>query len=183
MSCASFLVHGGASWSGNGNRTSRPFVFFHVLLISFLMTLHSRVVFVLAALLSTLTHRCPSRLHPAFVPIDGDPPPPPSARTSASSVASFATACSADSPTGSDLLDDQISNSPLHVAAAKGDLTSLRTLLDEYDVDHLDSAGRTPLMYAVLGNKAKACRALLRAKASLNTRDDHGNTALIWAGA
>ena len=77
--------------------------------------------------------------------------------------------------------DDDGLKSPLHLAAGRGDVSGIRQLVQDYGVENLDSSGRTPLMYAVIGNKAKACKALVKANANINARDDIGNTSLIWA--
>lgn len=81
-----------------------------------------------------------------------------SGRTSTSSLASFGTRHSADSATASDeLFDEAQATSALHLAAGKGNLSSLKNLVDEFGVEHVDAAGRTPLMYAVIGNKVLVC--------------------------
>lgn len=73
------------------------------------------------------------------------------------------------------------SSSPLHIAAARGEVGAIRALLSELGVDELDGSGRTPLMYAVIGNRFKACKVLVKCKADVNARDDNGNTPLMWA--
>ena len=77
--------------------------------------------------------------------------------------------------------DDEETKSPLHVAAGKGDLSLVRQLVPEFGVDNVDSAGRTPLMYSVIGNRTKACKTMQKLGANINAKDDQGNTPLIWA--
>eukprot|EP00730_Choanoeca_flexa_P003815 TRINITY_DN11513_c0_g1_i1.p1 TRINITY_DN11513_c0_g1~~TRINITY_DN11513_c0_g1_i1.p1 ORF type:complete len:1296 (+),score=285.48 TRINITY_DN11513_c0_g1_i1:64-3951(+) len=79
--------------------------------------------------------------------------------------------------------DGDFAGAPLlHAAAARGDVASVKGLLaSEGFVDELDLQGRSPLMYAVLTNKARVLKALLQAGADMNLQDDAGNTALLWA--
>ena len=51
----------------------------------------------------------------------------------------------------------------------------------DYGVEHRDMGGRTPLMYAVLGNQPKMCEILLQMGANVNARDAAGLTPLLWA--
>eukprot|EP00050_Salpingoeca_kvevrii_P005168 m.272751 g.272751 ORF g.272751 m.272751 type:complete len:1251 (+) comp11088_c0_seq1:32-3784(+) len=105
-----------------------------------------------------------------------------SVRTSSSSVASFSTAHSADTQSDEDFFeDDGFGTSEIHLAAAKGLMTQLKQMCEDYGLEHPDGAGRTPLMYAVIGNKSKPLRFLLRAGADINACDDNGSTALLWA--
>jgi len=76
--------------------------------------------------------------------------------------------------------DAESGKSPLHVAAGKGDVGTMRRLIGDYGIENIDSQGRTPLMYAVIGNKGKACKLLVKLGADINGRDDLGNTPLIW---
>ena len=48
-------------------------------------------------------------------------------------------------------------------------------------MDYRDLGGRTPLMYAVLGNQPKICEVLLGLGAAVNARDTSGLTPLLWA--
>jgi ankyrin repeat protein len=108
-----------------------------------------------------------------------------SARSSVSSVATFATAFSASSDGDTDDFFEQdeaaTTASQLHVAAAQGDLVSLRALASELPVDLPDALGRTPLMYAIIANRGRACKFLLKRGAAVNVADAHGHTALLWA--
>ncbi len=53
--------------------------------------------------------------------------------------------------------------------------------MTEFGVDYTDHGGRTPLMYAVLGNQPKMCEALLTLGAAVNAKDSSGLTPLLWA--
>ena len=48
-------------------------------------------------------------------------------------------------------------------------------------VDYRDHGGRTPLMYAVLGNQPRMCDTLLGLGAKVNTQDSAGLSPLLWA--
>lgn len=45
-----------------------------------------------------------------------------------------------------------------------------------FGVDYRDHGGRTPLMYAVLGNQPKMCEVLLGMGAAVNTKDSSNLT-------
>lgn len=67
----------------------------------------------------------------------------------------------------------------LHTAASKGNLKAIERLVkNEANLDETDSAGKTPLMYAVMLNQKESVAALLKAGADVNTQADNGNTAL-----
>ena len=67
---------------------------------------------------------------------------------------------------------------PLHAAAAKGDLATVRTLLVQgIDINARDSWGRTALMMAVLGRHQNLVVALMDAGAETSLRDHAGLTA------
>ena len=74
--------------------------------------------------------------------------------------------------------------SPLHFAAAAHDLLVVELLINEgADVHAVNSAGETPLIYAVgpiggLDRNASALRALLNAGADVNAAREFGQTAL-----
>lgn len=108
-----------------------------------------------------------------------------STRSSVSSVGTFATAYSASSDGDTDDFFEQdeaaTTASQLHVAAARGDIVALRALLPELSVELTDALGRTPLMYAIIANRGRACKLLLRRGAKVNVADAHGHTALLWA--
>lgn len=78
-------------------------------------------------------------------------------------------------------MDEAQGVTPLHMAASQGDIGALRAGVAEHGVEHVDGSGRTPLMYAVISNKSKSCRTLLKLGANVNARDDNGNTPLMWA--
>ena len=104
--------------------------------------------------------------------------------TSMSSTASLTSMGSVASHRGNATSVDDYQDkncSPLHTAAAKGDIASIRVLMQEVNVDIIDSSGRTPLMYAVISNRAKMCKFLVKHGADVNVRDDVGNTCLMWA--
>ena len=50
-----------------------------------------------------------------------------------------------------------------------------------FGVDYRDRGGRTPLMYAILGNQPRMCEVLLSLGAVVNIRDGSGLTPLLWA--
>lgn len=105
-----------------------------------------------------------------------------SARSSVSSMMSFSTAFSADTPTSEDFLDDFGSaKSIIHIAAMQNDVAGLKSSIGEFGIDMVDENGRTPLMYAVIANKGKSTRYLLKHGANVNIQDDSGNSALLWA--
>ncbi len=60
-------------------------------------------------------------------------------------------------------------------------MSEMKRLVMQYGVDYKDQGGRTPLMYAVLGNQPKLCEQLIKLRASLNMKDMCGLTALLWA--
>lgn len=67
----------------------------------------------------------------------------------------------------------------LHTAASKGNVKAIdRLVKEEANLDETDSAGKTPLMYAVMFNQKESLSALLKAGADVNTQSDIGNTAL-----
>jgi ankyrin repeat protein len=63
----------------------------------------------------------------------------------------------------------------------QGDRTAMKTFLQTFPVDCPDRLGRTPLMYASIGNRGKALEFLLRQGAIATTQDANGRTALLWA--
>lgn len=103
-----------------------------------------------------------------------------SSRSSLVSVTSTATRATVDEEYIADF-DDEGVKSPLHIACGQGDISAIKQLVQEFGVENMDSCGRTPVMYSVIGNKGKACRALIKLGADLNAKDDQGNTPLIWS--
>lgn len=63
----------------------------------------------------------------------------------------------------------------------EGASSQIKTLALRCGVDYRDSGGRTPLMYAVLGNQPKMCELLVKLKAEINAKDLAGLTPLLWA--
>uniref|UniRef100_A0AAV1TQI1 TIR domain-containing protein n=1 Tax=Peronospora matthiolae TaxID=2874970 RepID=A0AAV1TQI1_9STRA len=77
---------------------------------------------------------------------------------------------------------------PLHAAAAMGDVATIRSLLrKKVNPDVLGELGyvglnkRTPLHWAAVNGAVEAVEILLAAKADANFQDVHGRTALHWA--
>jgi len=78
----------------------------------------------------------------------------------------------------------QAGGSPLHIAAALGQLDRIQSLLDEgIDVDILKEDGTTPLHSASTMGQAKALSLLLKEGANTETRGKNGATALMMAAA
>ncbi|XP_065839582.1 uncharacterized protein [Oscarella lobularis] len=91
-----------------------------------------------------------------------------------------------DSRASGDSFDDgsvgaDAGSNPLHSAAEKGDRSIVKSLIATYGVDCTDFMGRTPLTYAVMGNKIKCCDALLKSGADVAAQDRNGRTPLLWA--
>lgn len=79
---------------------------------------------------------------------------------------------------------DFASSEPIHRAALMGpNRTAMLELVRQHGVDHADSNGRTPLMYAILGNQLKTCELLLKLKADVNAVDITGQSGLLWAAS
>lgn len=74
-----------------------------------------------------------------------------------------------------------VSNHPIHQAVMEGASSQIKTLALRCGVDYRDIGGRTPLMYAVLGNQPKICELLVKLKADINDKDLAGLTPLLWA--
>ncbi|KAI5860154.1 ankyrin [Durotheca rogersii] len=74
-------------------------------------------------------------------------------------------------------------NSPLHYAAASGNLDALTALLGQegIDVNLRNDCGQTALHVATSKNLVDACSTLLKAGADINARDDDGVVAAIVA--
>ncbi|KAI9688390.1 MAG: hypothetical protein M1822_001339 [Bathelium mastoideum] len=72
--------------------------------------------------------------------------------------------------------------STLHIAAQKGNDRIVRTLMQcSIDCNEKDSDGRTPLMYAVVGNHEAVVSTLLAHGARLSEVDREHRNALHWA--
>ncbi|EGD80383.1 transcription factor inhibitor ECI-6 [Salpingoeca rosetta] len=71
----------------------------------------------------------------------------------------------------------------VHRAAANGDIAALKAFArnDPDAVNELDDLGRSPLIYAVVAGRTRACKQLLKLGAIVNACDDNGCTALLWA--
>lgn len=79
--------------------------------------------------------------------------------------------------TSQDLSEEQI-----HLSALEGvSASQMRILALQHGVDYRDMGGRTPLMYAILGNQPKMCEVLIKLKATVNILDLAGLTPLLWA--
>lgn len=70
---------------------------------------------------------------------------------------------------------------PLHVAAGTGDVENLMRCLKVFDINCIDREGRTPLIYAVIGEHNEIIQILHKRHAMLNIVDHDGRTALHWA--
>lgn len=57
----------------------------------------------------------------------------------------------------------------------------MKVLVEQCGVDLRDGGGRTPLMYAVLGNQPRMCEVLLKLKADVNAIDSAGMSSMLWA--
>lgn len=83
---------------------------------------------------------------------------------------------------GSGASSQDVSTDQIHLASMEGVSSSqIKSLALQFGVDYRDNGGRTPLMYAVLGNQPKMCETLLKLKANVNARDLSGLTPLLWA--
>lgn len=90
---------------------------------------------------------------------------------------------SSESPEGESAdLTQYMSSDEIHVAALEGVRASeLKRLAVQFGIDYKDHGGRTPLMYAVLGNQPKMCEALIKMRASIDVKDSTALTPLLWA--
>jgi uncharacterized protein len=76
------------------------------------------------------------------------------------------------------------STTPLHTAAAAGDLDALRAgITGGLDLDARDADGRTPVMAATLARRTEAVRMLLEAGADVDIRDDRLDNPFLLSGA
>jgi uncharacterized protein len=75
-----------------------------------------------------------------------------------------------------------LGNTPLHVAAVRGDVAPINCLLDHgADIDAIGEFGETPLHVAVQMNHPEAVRTLLARGASRHIKNDLGKTPLDLA--
>ncbi len=72
---------------------------------------------------------------------------------------------------------------PLVAAAEKGDISSLKQLLQTQSADTYDSCQWTPLMKAALNGHQEIATELLTARASIDLADKGGYTALMLAAS
>ena len=78
-------------------------------------------------------------------------------------------------------LTAQFQREQLHRAAQDGDLARVNDLIErKYPLDHFDDLGKTPLHYAVQGNRLEVVKRLIKAGANVNAHDERviGNTPL-----
>ncbi|XP_023227974.1 POTE ankyrin domain family member B2-like [Centruroides sculpturatus] len=74
---------------------------------------------------------------------------------------------------------DDENRSPLHLAAAKGNIAVIEMLLEkDPDVNDQDINGKTPLIKAIEGYHEKTVHSLIEADADVNLKDRGGNTAI-----
>eukprot|EP00047_Mylnosiga_fluctuans_P022700 m.124605 g.124605 ORF g.124605 m.124605 type:complete len:1235 (-) comp9354_c0_seq1:147-3851(-) len=78
-------------------------------------------------------------------------------------------------------LEEEYGATLLHSASGQGDRNAMKTFLQTFPVDCPDRLGRTPLMYASIGNRVKAVEMLLRQGAVAGMQDSNGRTSLLWA--
>jgi len=77
---------------------------------------------------------------------------------------------------------DRMGRTPLHYAAADGDVGLVHKLLESgLSADAADDNGWTPLHFAAQSNAAEIVEVLLNAGASVDVQDGHGNTPLSTA--
>ena len=75
----------------------------------------------------------------------------------------------------------QFQREQLHRAAQDGDLARVNDLIErKYPVNRFDDLGKTPLHYAVQGNRLEVVKRLIEAGANVNAHDERviGNTPL-----
>src|SRR6476661_8281497 len=78
-------------------------------------------------------------------------------------------------------LTAQFQREQLHRAAQDGDLARVNDLIErEYPLNRFDDLGKTPLHYAVQGNRLEVVKRLIEAGANVNAHDERviGNTPL-----
>jgi ankyrin repeat protein len=79
---------------------------------------------------------------------------------------------------------ETMSQTPLHSAAASGDIATVRRLLAEGTaIDARDGAGATALLVATHANQVETARALIEAGANVNAKDNIEDSPYLYAGA
>lgn len=79
---------------------------------------------------------------------------------------------------------DVASNTPLHIAAAKNNIVSLKQLLaDGVSVDARNDSGETALLVATHANLVDAATVLINAGADVNAKDRINDSPYLYAGA
>eukprot|EP00731_Ephydatia_muelleri_P027983 Em0019g856a len=87
-----------------------------------------------------------------------------------------------EAPPMGDSMADYLSTQEIHTKAMEGTKSSIMmSLVTQCGVDYMDHGGRTPLMYAVLGNQPRMCELLLGLGASVNLTDYTGASSILWA--
>lgn len=81
------------------------------------------------------------------------------------------------------LRDDPGSNdlNPLHIAAGTGNMEMLKRCLNLFRINLPDKEGRTPLIYAVIGNHQQVVEYLIKRDANCNLCDYEGRSPVHWA--
>lgn len=77
---------------------------------------------------------------------------------------------------------DKDNNTPLIIAAANGDLDSVKQLIAYHaNVNVKNKVGMTPLLYAVKGKHKEVAEYLINSGAKINASNIYGQNALFWA--
>lgn len=77
-----------------------------------------------------------------------------------------------------------MNQTPLHAAAAKGDIAGIQKLLSQgVAIDARDRTGATALLVASHGNQIAAAEALIDAGADVNAKDNINDSPYLYAGA
>lgn len=69
----------------------------------------------------------------------------------------------------------------IHIAAGTGNVDLLKSKINVFLKDSADMEGRTPLVYAVIGNHRNIIKILLNYGASVNMIDTDGRSCIHWA--
>jgi len=79
---------------------------------------------------------------------------------------------------------DDMPQSKLRAAAAKGDAAAIRDLLPKgAEIDARDASGRTALLIATHANHVEAAKVLIEASADVNAKDSINDSPYLYAGA